>query len=113
MTTELDLPNCWEIRNCGREKGGKDVSQFGECPVSEVNMGHSCWVVAGSFHDGEPYCPIVKYEGLACTQCEVFNLYCRTGCPNGQVIKEKFPEEEKNYLKLMAERYMKRREIGN
>lgn len=113
MTIEHDLPNCWEIRNCGREKDGKYVGLEGVCPVSELNMGHSCWVVAGSFHDGEPYCPQVKYHGETCTQCEVFSLYCRTGCTNGPEIKNMYPEEEKTYLQLMSERYTRRREIRN
>lgn len=105
LVMEHDLPNCWEIRKCGRERGGKDVSQYGECPVSEMGMGHSCWVVAGSFHDGEPYCPQVKNEGTKCTQCEVFKLYCRSVCSKGMEISEAFPEEERMYQKLMSEKH--------
>lgn len=104
---EQDLPNCWEIRRCNREKGGREVSEHGECPVSEINMGHSCWVVAGSFHDGEPYCPRVKRDGIGCTQCEVYKLYCRAGCPKGPAIQETFPEEERLYRKMMSDRYKK------
>ncbi len=30
----LKLLNCWEYKNCGREKNGLMVDKLGECPVS-------------------------------------------------------------------------------
>jgi hypothetical protein len=55
MTTKL---NCWQFKNCGREKGGLLVDILGECPVSAamkydgcnsgVGGGRSCWMVAES-----------------------------------------------------------------
>jgi len=108
---EEELLNCWEIRKCGREKGGEHEEEFGECPVSEMNMGHSCWVIAGSFHDGEPYCPRVKNKKIrSCIECGVFKMYSRTGPDKGKKIKECFPEENQAYMKLMAERFKKSNE---
>lgn len=26
--------NCWELRKCGREPGGANVSEFGLCPAA-------------------------------------------------------------------------------
>ena len=50
--------NCWEYKNCGREKGGLMVPILGECPVASamrfdgVNEGQAggraCWVAAKS-----------------------------------------------------------------
>lgn len=47
--------NCWEYRNCGRERGGLMVALLGECPVSTqmkldgqnggVAAGRACWLV--------------------------------------------------------------------
>jgi len=42
-----ELLNCWEIKKCERQKGGKKVNELGECIASKERMGHSCWVVAG------------------------------------------------------------------
>ena len=51
--------NCWEFFDCGRETGGKNVSQFGICPATEINEldgindgtngGRSCWAIAGTY----------------------------------------------------------------
>jgi len=48
--------NCWEFKNCGREKGGLLVDQLGECPVASalsfdghnggIAAGRACWMVA-------------------------------------------------------------------
>ena len=100
-----DLPNCWEIKQCGREKGGDNVTMHGECPTSQMDMGHSCWVVAGSFHTGEPYCQSVKEDGMRCSYCDVFKMYRRTGISShGQIIREHFPAEEQRYVKMMSSR---------
>jgi hypothetical protein len=50
--------NCWEYRNCGREKGGLMVALLGECPVAAamkydghnggIAAGRSCWLVPES-----------------------------------------------------------------
>lgn len=54
--------NCWEFKKCGREPGGRRVSELGVCPAaicSELdgvhggrNAGRSCWVIAGSLCGG-------------------------------------------------------------
>ena len=47
--------NCWEYKNCGREKGGLMVGVLGECPVATAMQhdgsnggraaGRVCWTV--------------------------------------------------------------------
>jgi len=49
--------NCWEFKNCGREKGGLMVDTLGECPVASamhcdglndgVAAGRACWTIVG------------------------------------------------------------------
>ncbi|HOP07029.1 MAG TPA: hypothetical protein PLF13_07035 [candidate division Zixibacteria bacterium] len=55
MTTKL---NCWEFKNCGREKGGLLVDLLGECPVASamkydgqnggIGGGRTCWMAGGN-----------------------------------------------------------------
>ncbi len=52
MTQKL---NCWQFKNCGREKGGLLADVLGECPVSTMmkydgthggrGAGRICWMV--------------------------------------------------------------------
>lgn len=55
--------NCWEFKKCGREPGGKNVVKMGICPAATENSlegihggknaGRVCWLVAGTYCDGE------------------------------------------------------------
>ena len=50
--------NCWEVKKCGRTKGGEHEKDLGVCPVATEkrldgvhggeNAGRACWVVAGT-----------------------------------------------------------------
>lgn len=73
--------NCWEVRCCGREPGGKNISELGVCPVTidqtknGTNQGKSggrcCWRIAGTLCGG-------KVQGSwaqklqNCLNCEFF-----------------------------------------
>ncbi|MCI5125617.1 MAG: hypothetical protein D3925_14370 [Candidatus Electrothrix sp. AR5] len=53
---------CWELNECGREPGGKNVILYGVCPaaIDETingihngkNGGRCSWVVASKFFEG-------------------------------------------------------------
>lgn len=55
--------NCWEIKGCGREKGGLKAAELGICPAASdtrvhganggVNGGRACWAVAGTLCGGK------------------------------------------------------------
>ncbi len=55
--------NCWEFKKCGREPHGINVNKYGVCPASNetrthgvnegINGGRACWVVSGTYCDGE------------------------------------------------------------
>jgi hypothetical protein len=66
----MALANCWEIKKCGREKGGPNVPDLGECIVSKDAMGHSCWAVAGTLCGGEVQGTAAQKE-KNCMLCEV------------------------------------------
>ena len=79
--TENRKSNCWDIKQCGREAGGTNISELGECPVSTEeklhgihggeNAGRACWVVAGSLCGGTIQGTYVdKYEN--CTMCDFY-----------------------------------------
>ncbi|KKQ93865.1 MAG: hypothetical protein UT66_C0033G0010 [candidate division CPR2 bacterium GW2011_GWC1_39_9] len=75
------LENCWEIKKCGREPGGKNVEGLGVCPASSdrrlsgfnkgVNGGRACWAIAGTMCNGEVQGTFAsKIED--CENCEVY-----------------------------------------
>jgi len=73
--------NCWEIKNCGRQPGGKMVNELGVCPATVdtssdglnhgKNAGRICWAAAGTLCGG-------KVQGIfalkidSCLKCDVF-----------------------------------------
>jgi hypothetical protein len=54
----VEIKNCWEFRNCGREPGGLNVAELGICPAATnkcyhgVNRGKAggrfCWHINGT-----------------------------------------------------------------
>jgi hypothetical protein len=73
--------NCWEMKKCGREMGGSNVSSMGVCPASTevrldgihdgTNGGRTCWVVAGTFCEGEVQGNFAnKFQ--KCQECDFF-----------------------------------------
>jgi hypothetical protein len=73
--------NCWEVKGCGREPGGKKAEELGVCPAATEkglggvhggkNAGRACWVVAGTFCKGEVQGTFAqKYRD--CNLCDFF-----------------------------------------
>ena len=73
--------NCWEIKKCGREAGGKNASILGICPASTEarlhgvhggqNAGRACWIVKATLCGGEQQGGYgEKFKN--CQRCEVF-----------------------------------------
>lgn len=66
--------NCWQFKNCGREKGGLLADVLGECPVSAAlkydgindgrSAGRACWMIY-KLAAGE-------CSGQACHTCEFY-----------------------------------------
>ncbi len=63
MKKQISKKNCWEVKKCGRELGGRNTNGNGACPSSTEtgldgvhggeNAGRACWVVAGSMCDSK------------------------------------------------------------
>lgn len=70
------MENCWKIKSCGREAGGRNVMELGECIASTEGFGHSCWAVAGTLCGGEVQ-GSVKEKAGNCLTCEVHKAYNR------------------------------------
>jgi len=55
--------NCWEFFKCGREPNGSKADELGVCPATTekrlngknngINSGRACWVVSGTFCEGQ------------------------------------------------------------
>lgn len=67
------LERCWEMKDCGREKAGRNADELGVCPAYPDN-GHSCWIVAGTFCGGTVQGTYARKTHF-CNICEVYKLY--------------------------------------
>ena len=84
--------NCWEIEGCGRERGGAKVADLGECIASIEGVGHYCWIVAGTYCDGEIQGTRAQKLG-ACKNCNVYGLYnTETGINNPRLFELQISE---------------------
>lgn len=96
----MELLNCWVIKKCERQKGGKKVYELGECIASKYEMGHSCWAITGTLCSG-------KIEGTFaqkvdfCTSCKVYHLYNRSCGKLGKLVQTMYPEEDAKYQDIM------------
>jgi hypothetical protein len=74
---------CWQVKMCGREPGGKKVEELGVCKASlpsEYNGinegevgGRFCWAIAGTLCGGEPQGEYSK-KIHNCLSCEFLQL---------------------------------------
>jgi len=73
--------NCWEVKNCGREKDGVNTCSVGVCPAAlsseydgrneGLNGGRYCWKVAGTFCGGEVQGTYAD-KLMSCVACDFF-----------------------------------------
>ncbi len=98
------LLNCWEIKKCERQKGGKKVNELGECIASKEGMGHSCWAVAGTLCGGKIQGTTAQKIGY-CTICEVHEIYNRSKGELGKLVMTTYPKEDARYYKIMMKLY--------
>ena len=86
--------NCWEFKDCGRQPGGKHVSDFGVCPVPRevrldgthhgISAGRSCWVVTATLCKGEVQGTFgKKFEN--CVKCDFYQTVKKEESPEFQL----------------------------
>lgn len=73
--------NCWEVKQCGRTPGGKNVPELGVCPARMAsnldgvhggwNGGRACWVVAGTMCGGVVQGTFAMKFGT-CEKCDFY-----------------------------------------
>ena len=95
-----ELRNCWEIMSCDRERDGAKVDEFGECPASKEGLGHSCWIIAGTFCNGVVQGTYAQKEGN-CILCKIYSYYHRMNGLYGNEVAEHFPDEESKYRAIL------------
>ena len=78
--------NCWEVKRCGREEGGKNVESHGVCPAATQecldglnngkNGGRSCWVVEDTncASCSGMYADPCATRISTCLKCEFFEI---------------------------------------
>ena len=106
-----ELLNCWEIKKCERQKGGKKVNDLSECIASKEGMGHSCWAVAGTLCGGRIQGTTAQKTGY-CTTCKVYEIYNRSMGELGELVKTSYPEEDARYYNIMMNLYNARNSTG-
>ncbi len=104
-----EFPNCWDIKKCGRQKGGEKVAELGECVASIEGLGHSCWAIAGTLCGGVVQGTVAQKEGN-CVNCDVHKDYNRVAGKKGMEIKNLFPRENEKYQCLLMDVYNKKRQ---
>lgn len=73
--------NCWEFKQCGREKGGAREKELGVCPATISGKGDGfngglvrgrvCWAVAGTFCEGTVEGSFAK-DYRTCLECDFY-----------------------------------------
>lgn len=105
------MKNCWEFKNCGREKGGQKVDELGECIASIEGLGHSCWAIAGTLCGGAVQGSVAQKE-KNCMACEVYKLYHRLIGTEGKRIATELPEEQEKYNAMLRDRTKRKQALG-
>ena len=96
--------NCWEVRQCGRETGGKNANELGICPApvekrvdginGGKNGGRACWAIAGTFCEGKVQGTLASKLG-DCLECDFFKKTVHDEGTNFELAKgilSKLPE---------------------
>ncbi len=96
----MALPNCWQIMECGRETGGSQIATHGECRAFKRQMGHSCWVVAGTLCGGEVQGTFAQKQHT-CVLCQVYQRYGRAMGADAASILKDCPDEAARYDEIV------------
>lgn len=91
------LQDCWQIKNCGRQRGGSKVIQLGECVASVKRLGKSCWAVAGTLCGGVVQGTAAQKE-KNCMGCVVYKDYNRVTGAKRQELLSSHMDEQERYL---------------
>lgn len=78
--------NCWEVKQCGREPGGRNIAGLGICPAAVdtridginngKNGGRVCWAIAGTLCGGKVHGTFAS-KIANCRHCEFYQTVHR------------------------------------
>lgn len=102
----MALPNCWEIKNCGRQKNASKVAELGECIASKEGLGHTCWAIAGTLCGGVVQGSTAQKE-RNCMACEVYKKYHRSTGSEGKKVESEYPQEQAKYNSMLMKKMSK------
>jgi hypothetical protein len=99
VKTEDSLDNCWDLIGCGKGPGNPTGE---ECLAVKTGMGHSCWIMVGTFCGGDLEGEHVQ-SITSCVECKVYKLYNRiNGTQCNKLLKsDKHLEENKRYFNMI------------
>jgi len=97
------VKHCWEIKNCGRQRGGDKVAELGECIASRTGLSHSCWAIAGTLCGGVVQGTAAQKQG-DCRRCEVYVMYNPVDGTWKNEVLAHHPEEYQQYVELVRSR---------
>ena len=90
--------NCWEVKECGRQPGGDQVSTQGICPASTImavdgmnngiNGGRACWALTGTMSG-----PAEKVQGTFARTMSAMS----TGCYDCEFFEQVMIEEQDDF----------------
>lgn len=96
----MEKYNCWELLECGRQEGGKKVSELGICPATQAGKGSGmnegkqggriCWAIAGTLC-GEKVQGVFAQKRETCRMCPVYLL---VKSEEGEKFQELLPEQK-------------------
>ena len=101
------MKNCWEILNCDHSLKGENGVLI-VCPAYEQNMGHSCWVLAGTFCKTTHIIDEKPKNNDCCIDCIVYQKYNRSSGSDRDRVKKECPEENSKYTDIMLGKYKER-----
>jgi hypothetical protein len=91
--------NCWEVKECGREPGGRNAAELGICSASvwdkdgEINGGKHggrvCWVLVGTLCGGKVQGTFASKVG-SCLKC---NFYQYVRQQEGRDFRYALPQQ--------------------
>jgi len=97
------LPNCWEMKSCGRQAGGIKVAQLGECVASKLKLGRSCWAIAGTLCGGIVQGTVAQKE-KNCMGCDVYRDYNRMSGKRLNELLSLHTDEHSRYTAHLKQR---------
>ncbi len=82
--------NCWEVKRCGRQPGGRNADELGVCPAATekkldgvhggLNAGRACWVVSGTLCRGSVQGTFAK-KFSDCQSCDFYVIVKKQESP--------------------------------